>query len=178
MPSKAELPAKVFTIEQANAMLPLVRAITTDLARLATDVIERRQRLASFASRHKSSGKSADAKLADAKAADLYAEELASMQQAVAADSLQLQEYIDELRALGLEPKGAADGLVDFPSLLDGRLVYLCWKLGESEVTHWHEVDGGFACRQSLVAGALTSEDSADDDHSYDSSTDPDSPNQ
>lgn len=147
MASKSETPAKFFTIEQANAMLPLVRAITADLARLAADVIERRQRLASFASRKPES-----------KAGDLYSEELASMRQAVAADSLQLQEYIDELRSLGLEPKGAADGLVDFPAMMDGRLVFLCWKLGETEVTHWHEVDAGFAGRQSLVVGALAGE--------------------
>ncbi|QDU29529.1 hypothetical protein ETAA8_46430 [Anatilimnocola aggregata] len=143
MPVKIEPVAKVFTIEQANAMLPLVRAITTDLTTLARDVVERRSRLAAFKSRK------------DQKAGDPYSDELASMQQAVAADAQRLQEYIDELRSLGLEPKGAVEGLVDFPSQLDGRVVYLCWKLGEAEVTHWHEVEAGFAGRQSLVAGAV-----------------------
>ena len=134
-------PARLFTIEQANAMLPLVRAITADLVTLALDVVERRQRLASFAKRKATSS------------GDPYAEELASMQQAVADDTEQLQEYIAELRRLGLEPKGALEGLVDFPAMIDGKLVYLCWKLGEPEVTHWHESDAGFAGRQSLVAG-------------------------
>ncbi|WP_425613358.1 DUF2203 domain-containing protein [Anatilimnocola sp. NA78] len=146
MPVNSEQPAKVFTIEQANAMLPLVRAITTDLTMLARDVVERRTRLAAFKSRK------------DAKAGDPYSDELASMQQAVIADSQRLQEYIDELRSLGLEPKGAVDGLVDFPAFMEGRLVYLCWKLGEPEVTHWHTVDGGFAGRQSLVAGVAHEE--------------------
>jgi hypothetical protein len=39
---------------------------------------------------------------------------------------------------------------VDFPSLREGRIVYLCWRLGEDEVAWWHEVDAGFAGRQRL----------------------------
>ena len=86
-------------------------------------------------------------------------------------DAERLQDYIDELRRLGLEPKGAIEGLVDFPSIIDGKLVYLCWKLGEPEVTHWHELDAGFAGRQSLVAGVSAGDDhfdsrlTAEDDH-------------
>ena len=52
-----------------------------------------------------------------------------------------------------MEPKGAVEGLVDFPAEMDGRIVYLCWKLGEPEVLHWHDLESGFAGRQSLVAG-------------------------
>jgi hypothetical protein len=152
MASKSEQPARVFTIEQANAMLPLVRAITSDLTTLARDVVDRRQRLASFAKRK------------PAVANDPYADELASMQQAIADDTERLQEYIDELRRLGLEPKGALEGLVDFPAVIEGRLVYLCWKLGEPEVTHWHELEAGYAGRQSLVAGVAAADDSPDFD--------------
>jgi len=43
-------------------------------------------------------------------------------------------------------------GLVDFPALVDGKEVYLCWKLGEPEVLFWHDMDAGFAGRQSLTA--------------------------
>lgn len=154
MPSKSEQPARVFTIEQANAMLPLVRAITSDLTTLARDVVERRQRLASFAKRK------------PATANDPYADELRSMQQALADDAERLQEYIDELRRLGLEPKGAIEGLVDFPAFIDGKLVYLCWKLGEPEVTHWHDIDAGFAGRQSLVASVSAGDGDEFDSHS------------
>ena len=136
--------AKVFTVEQANAMLPLVRAITLDLTALAQDVTERRERLSAFTKRgslNKRHGR------------DPYADELDQMQQTLTSDSQRLHEFIDELRELGVEPKGALEGLVDFPSVLDGRPVYLCWRLGESEVTHWHDLDAGFAGRQSLVAG-------------------------
>jgi len=70
-----------------------------------------------------------------------------------------LREYVDELRQLGIEPKSTVDGVVDFPAKLDGRDVYLCWKLGEPEVLHWHEVNGGFQGRHPLTAEAGTASD-------------------
>lgn len=139
----ANKPAKLFTVEQANAMLPLVRAITADLVALAKDLQERRYRLALLLH-----GRSR-------KANDPYAEELVQMEADLERDTLRLQEYIDELRELGVEPKGVVEGLVDFPAQLDGRLVYLCWKLGEPEVLYWHELDAGFAGRQPLTAGSV-----------------------
>jgi hypothetical protein len=41
-------------------------------------------------------------------------------------------------------------GLVDFPALIDGREVYLCWQLDEPEITHWHGLESGFAGRRLL----------------------------
>lgn len=134
-------PAKLFTVEQANAALPLVRSITADLVRLSRDVIDRRERLALLLA-----GRTSTAK-------DLYSEELVQIEEELEKDGAQLQEYVEELRALGVEPKSGPEGLVDFPSLMDDRIVFLCWKLGESEVTYWHELDAGFRGRQSLVAG-------------------------
>ncbi len=49
-------------------------------------------------------------------------------------------------------PQGGLEhGLVDFPTRLEGRTVYLCWKWGEPEISNWHEVDGGFAGRRPLT---------------------------
>lgn len=45
---------------------------------------------------------------------------------------------------------GLEEGLVDFPSTYQGRVVLLCWKLGERHVTHWHDVDAGFAGRRKI----------------------------
>ena len=63
---------------------------------------------------------------------------------------------LDELRAvlrgvaeLGVEVK-AADGLVDFRTRLHGRTVLLCWRYGEGRITHYHELDTGFASRRPL----------------------------
>src|SRR4051812_29053180 len=134
-------PARLFTIEQANATLPLVRAITTDLASLARDVVERRHRIALLISGR------------ELKKGDPYSDELAQIEKDLQQDARRLQDLVNELRELGVEPKGAVDGLVDFPTEMDGRIVFLCWKLGEPEVLHWHELEGGYAGRQSLVAG-------------------------
>jgi hypothetical protein len=144
MAARQYKPARLFTIEQANAMLPLVRAITSDLATLAKDVVERRHRLALLlAGRELKSG-------------DPYSDELAQMEAELERDAKRLQEYVEELHELGVEPKGAVEGLVDFPCDLDGRIVYLCWRLGEPEVLYWHELDAGFAGRQPLTAGSLS----------------------
>ena len=110
-------PAKLFTVEQANAALPLVRAITTDLVALSREVVERRQRLALLTSGRQQQNHR-----------DLYSEELEQIEEELEKDGERLQDYVDELRPLGVEPKSGTDGLVDFPSLMDGRIVFLCWK--------------------------------------------------
>jgi hypothetical protein len=143
-------PARLFTIEQANAMLPLVRAITSDLAALARDVVERRQRLAILIAGR------------ELKKGDPYSDELAQIETDLTLDSQRLVEYMDELKALGVEPKGAMEGLVDFPAEMEGRIVFLCWKLGEPEVLHWHDLEAGFAGRQSLVASVSHNEDTSE----------------
>lgn len=147
-------PARLFTIEQANAMLPLVRAITGDLATLARDVMQRRHRLSELMTGRK------------LKPNDPYADELAQMEADLERDAERLQEYVDELRELGVEPKGAIEGLVDFPCEMDGRLVYLCWRLGEPEVLYWHDLESGFGGRQPLTADSLPGGD-ADSGESF-----------
>jgi hypothetical protein len=64
--------------------------------------------------------------------------------------------YVAELEEIGAFFKGFEEGLVDFYGLLDGRPVFLCWKLGEESVEWWHELDGGYAGRQRLPAHLLT----------------------
>ena len=56
-----------------------------------------------------------------------------------------------EISELGIQIKDYKRGLIDFPSVRDGRTVLLCWQLGEAdEICWWHEVDGGFAGRRPL----------------------------
>ncbi len=138
MTTEAHTVRRVFTAAEANAALPLVRAIVTDLAQLSRDVIERRERFEQLKARRA------------ARSHGVYDEELTQVEEVLHRDAEQLQEYVNELLELGVEPKSGPEGLVDFPSYIDGRLVYLCWKLGEAEVAHWHEWDAGYRGRQPL----------------------------
>jgi hypothetical protein len=135
---------KLFTVEQANAMLPLVRAIAGDLSALYTDLVERQQRLDHLASgRQRASG-------------DVYGDELRHMEEELERDKQRLRELANELNQLGVQCKDPARGLIDFPCEMDGRTVLLCWKLDEPEVLFWHEIDAGFAGRQPLTAGSVS----------------------
>ncbi len=61
-----------------------------------------------------------------------------------------IREKVRQIHQLGVEVKDLDMGLVDFPSLRDGREVYLCWKVDEPTVAYWHERDAGFRGRQPL----------------------------
>lgn len=55
-----------------------------------------------------------------------------------------------DLRAMGIVVRDPDAGLVDFPAVVNGSAAYLCWRIGEREVAHWHGPDEGFAGRQPL----------------------------
>lgn len=56
-----------------------------------------------------------------------------------------------ELFEMGVQLKDYSRGLIDFPSMRDGRIILLCWQLGENdEIEWWHELEAGFAGRQRL----------------------------
>ncbi len=63
---------------------------------------------------------------------------------------LQIRSAIQEVAELGIIVRGVENALVDFPSWREGREVYLCWVVGEAEVSYWHDTDTGFAGRQPL----------------------------
>ena len=61
-----------------------------------------------------------------------------------------INERLQSIVELGALPKGVEPALVDFPHRLDGRDVYLCWRLGDKRLTHYHGMDEGFSNRQPL----------------------------
>jgi hypothetical protein len=140
--SKRAQGKKYFSPAEATAALPLVRAIVRDITALAQDLKEREERLARVQVPDR--GHMGDA----------YREELQLVQAEFERDQERMQEYIRELQNLGVVLKDFFTGLVDFPCRMDGREVYLCWRLGEPEVGYWHELDAGFVGRQKLAAGA------------------------
>jgi len=128
---------KYYSVEEANRALPLVKAIVGDIVRHYEQVEELQGRL-SRVTRMRTRGVD-----------DPYSEELSQTQAELTAQEEHLREYIEELKKLGVELK-SEDGLCDFPSLMDGREVYLCWRLGEPQVAHWHELEAGFSGRKRL----------------------------
>ena len=64
-----------------------------------------------------------------------------------------VQSLVEELQELGCFFKGFREGLVDWYSYYAGRPVFLCWKQGEEEITHWHQIDAGFRGRQPILPG-------------------------
>ena len=63
----------------------------------------------------------------------------------------QMAAAVARIDALGITLRDIERGLIDFPALVDGAEVWLCWQLGEDDVAHWHELDTGFGGRQPLA---------------------------
>jgi hypothetical protein len=121
---------KYFTVAEANAMLPLARSIVRDITELANSLQERYDRLTAEG--------------------DLVGANREEMEQELEQDQEKMREYVQELQGLGIELKDFHAGLIDFPSRMGNRDIYLCWKLGEPEVGHWHELNAGFAGRRKI----------------------------
>jgi hypothetical protein len=60
-------------------------------------------------------------------------------------------QAVREVESLGVQIKDYDAGLIDFPCEYEGRIVLLCWKIGEEEINYWHEIEAGFAGRQLLT---------------------------
>jgi hypothetical protein len=60
------------------------------------------------------------------------------------------KDALAEIDSIGVQVKDIDTGLLDFPCQVDGRIILLCWKLGEKSITHWHGTDEGFAGRKPI----------------------------
>ena len=119
-----------FRLEEANARLP-------ELERLLRDMRAAREQLLAL-------GADADLELlAEATGGGWPGHERA-------AATLVLSLGFDALEGLDVVVRDAERGIVDFPALQDGREIYLCWHLGEPEITHWHELQAGIAGRRPI----------------------------
>lgn len=123
---------RFFTLDAANKMLPLIRHIVDEIA-VAARQYERLQ-----------------AKLESNKVPEADLPQVEG-EYCDAAD--RLEDCLQELRNLGVEFKGW-EGLVDFPGWVDGREIEYCWKQGEPEVAHWHELYAGYANRRPMPVTA------------------------
>jgi hypothetical protein len=124
---------KIFTVQEANALLPSVRIIVGKIQRA-------HRQLSTYRDEAKKAAEAAEQGGGGLTDGVAYA---------IALTDLTLQ--LGELETLGVQLKDFERGLVDFPSLRDGRVVLLCWQLGEGdELEWWHDVDAGFAGRTPL----------------------------
>jgi hypothetical protein len=124
---------KIFTLQEANALLPRVKTIVADIQRS-------HRRLSLYKDEAKEAASSADQGGGGIENGVEYATILTD-----------LTTLTSELEALGVQLKDFERGLVDFPFLRDGRVVLLCWQMGEGdELEWWHDVDAGFAGRTPL----------------------------
>jgi uncharacterized protein YciI len=62
----------------------------------------------------------------------------------------QMSEHLQAIQEMGVLVKDLDTGLCDFPHHMEGRIVYLCWKRGETEIRWWHDLHSGYSGRQPL----------------------------
>jgi len=130
------VPKKYFTLDQANKTLPLVRKIVSDITSLHPkwrDLVYRYELVAA----------QSDPKLGELP-------EQVTLRTEIEGVARQINDYMLELEEIGCVFKGFEEGLVDFYGQLDGRDMFWCWKQGEERISHWHELEAGFAGRQPI----------------------------
>ena len=133
---------RLFTLQEAERMLPLVRRIVQDLT---AEYPVWRAAVARF-----------ELLTGGARADWGETGELLAAREAVARHAERINRYLQELEGIGCVFKGFDAGLVDFYSLRDDRPIFLCWRLGEDRITHWHETDSGFSGRQPIDHAILS----------------------
>lgn len=124
-----------FTVDQANRMLPLVRRIVDDVVTQYRRWQDRVRELEIL-----NVGRSPANPMP-------HAGELEREIQLLATE---IDGFERELTALGVRLSDHAQGLVDFPTTVDGREAFLCWRVGEPAVQYWHDRAAGYAGRRPL----------------------------
>ena len=128
---------RYYTLSEANEMLPQLSQLLElmQAQRRQLDLLEGRSSVVAQKTRGNGNhNPSEDVALAQASK---------QVEEALEAAIKQLQDWDIELKDL-------ERGLIDFPALREGRVVFLCWQLGEPEIAFWHEIDTGFAGRQPV----------------------------
>ena len=118
---------KTFTLDEAQSLLPLV------------------QSLLNRATESKEAARKLQEEMQDISAAQKRRIALEALVQ-------RAKDALDEIDAIGVQVKDLDSGLMDFPCLLEGETVLLCWKRGEERIEFWHRVEDGFAGRQPIDA--------------------------
>jgi hypothetical protein len=127
---------RLFTLDEARALLPTVRVLLVEIQDAKRDLDEATLELERLLILTGGNGH--------------LAGQVSRARASAESTAQGLQNRLAELDDLGIEIKGIEQGLIDFPSMRNDHVVYLCYLLGEDDIAFWHEIDGGFAGRQPL----------------------------
>jgi hypothetical protein len=123
---------KYFTVEEANRLIPQVKAMVEQLRQGQRHLQKHRPTAETLAQKAAGNGGGREAVGYLSDYSQTFARGLA------------------QLQAMGILVKDLDRGLIDFPHQREGREVYLCWKYGEERIDYWHETDSGYSGRQPL----------------------------
>src|SRR5881628_2908919 len=126
-----------FTRDEAAALLPRLTELISQMRELKREHDAFQEAVSELVMKSRANGHGVE-------------EELRRTRAGMEKSAAQINALVEEVAAMGCEVKGIEEGLIDFRSLMDGREVYLCWKLGEESIGWWHELETGFAGRQRL----------------------------
>jgi hypothetical protein len=125
------MPARYFSVDEANALLPEIRPLMSDLLNRRGKVVESRQEMAPFL-------RKPGLNVGGGKASDMVQ------------DFIVIERLANKIRSYGCVIKDLNGGLVDFLSERNGREVYLCWRYGEDQIEYYHELHTGFQGRRKF----------------------------
>jgi hypothetical protein len=131
---------RYFDIDAANQALVEVGPLLATLADQRSELIRLRDRTMAAPSTAGATG-----------AEDLDPEEMRRIRLRMQGVIDQMTAAVARIDALGITLRDIERGLIDFPALVNGRQIWLCWQLGEGEVDRWHELETGFAGRRPLI---------------------------
>ncbi|QDV63085.1 DUF2203 domain-containing protein [Crateriforma conspicua] len=132
--------SRIFTPEQANRTLPLVRQIVQDVMQLRLEIAALNQQLAGLNER--------DAN--ELMGHRDFVDEVDDVRDSLQQDRDRLARHMDELAKLGVVMHDDAEGYVDFRAVLDRRIIHLCWHIDEPEIGYWHEANEVAAKRRCI----------------------------
>ena len=127
-----------FTIAQANAALAEVRPLAEQLVHHREALRTARAQRGELVLRVAGNGSGVDP------------QELADLDEQIAAELAGVARCVNAIHSLGALVKDPDTGLVDFPARIEGEEAFLCWQLGEDEISYWHGLEEGFAGRKPL----------------------------
>jgi hypothetical protein len=131
--------SKIFTLSEAQTLLPVVEALLRKAQTAGARAGELELEMQQLSHRiFLSGGMHVDVSVA----ARRRAEREKAVQEA--------KDTLAEIDSIGVQVKDLEEGLLDFPSVMEGKSVLLCWKLGEPAISHWHTEEEGFAGRKPL----------------------------